>query len=123
MHDARYRTVFAFPRMVEDLLRGFAAREWADALDFSTLRKVPADYVSDERLSRRGDAVWQVRFHDGRPVLAVLEFQSSDDPRMALRILACPGPAIPGCGRALSYAAPIRPADCQIIDVRPDTVA
>ena len=88
MHDARYRTVFAFPRMVEDLLRGFAAREWADALDFSTLRKVPADYVSDERLSRRGDAVWQVRFHDGRPVLAVLEFQSSDDPRMALRILA-----------------------------------
>ena len=88
MHDARYRTVFAFPRMVEDLLRGFAAREWADALDFSTLRKVPADYVSDERLSRRGDAVWQVRFHDGRPVLAVLEFQSSDDPRMAWRILA-----------------------------------
>ena len=88
MHDARYRTVFAFPRMVEDLLRGFAARAWAGSLDFSTLQKVPADYVSDERLSRRGDAVWQVRFHDGRPVLVVLEFQSSDDPRMALRILA-----------------------------------
>ena len=88
MHDARYRTVFAFPRMVEDLLRGFAARAWAGSLDFSTLQKVPADYVSDERLSRRGDGVWQVRFHDGRPVLVVLEFQSSDDPRMALRILA-----------------------------------
>ena len=88
MHDARYRTVFAFPRMVEDLLRGFAARAWAGSLDFSTLQKVPADYVSDERLSHRGDAVWQVRFHDGRPVLVVLEFQSSDDPRMALRILA-----------------------------------
>ena len=42
MHDERYRTVFAFPRMVEDLLRGFAAREWAGALDFSTLRKMPA---------------------------------------------------------------------------------
>ena len=74
--------------MVEDLLRGFAARAWTDSLDFSTLQKVPADYVSDERLSRRGDAVWQVRFHDGRPVLVVLEFQSNDDPRMALRILA-----------------------------------
>ena len=45
MHDERYRTVFAFPRMVEDLLRGFAAREWAAALDFSTLRKLPAEYV------------------------------------------------------------------------------
>ena len=54
MHDERYRTVFAFPRMVEDLLRGFVAREWAGALDFSTLRKMPAEYVSDERLVRRG---------------------------------------------------------------------
>ena len=88
MHDARYRTVFAFPHMVEDLLRGFAARTWADALDFSTLRKLPADYVSDERLRRRGDSAWQVRFRDGRPMLVVLEFQSNDDPRMALRILA-----------------------------------
>ena len=38
MHDERYRTVFAFPRMVENLLRGFVAREWTGALDFSTLR-------------------------------------------------------------------------------------
>ena len=43
MHDERYRTVFAFPRMVEDLLRGFAAREWAAALDVSALRKLPAE--------------------------------------------------------------------------------
>ena len=88
MHDERYRTVFAFPRMVEDLLCGFAAREWAAALDFSTLRKLPAEYVSDERLVRRGDTVWQVCLHDRRPVLVVLEFQSGEEPRMALRILA-----------------------------------
>ena len=67
MHDERYRTVFAFPRMVEDLLRGFAAREWAAALDFSTLRKLPAEYVSDERLVRRGDTVWQVCLPASRP--------------------------------------------------------
>ena len=86
--DERYRTIFAFPRMVEDLLRGFAAVEWAGTLDFSTLRKVPAEYVSDERLRRRGDAVWQVRLRDGRDLLVLLEFQSRDDSRMALRILA-----------------------------------
>ena len=40
MQDERYRTVFAFPRMVEDLLRGFAAREWAGALDFSRCRRI-----------------------------------------------------------------------------------
>ena len=88
MHDERYRTVFAFPRMVEDLLRGFAAREWATELDFSTLRKLPAEYVSDERLVRRGDTVWQVCLHGRGPVLVVVEFQSSEDPWMALRILA-----------------------------------
>ena len=88
MHDERYRTVFAFPRMVEDLLRGFAPHEWAAALDFSTLRKVPAEYVSDERPVRRGDTVWQVCLHDRGPMLVVLECQSSEEPRMALRILA-----------------------------------
>ena len=88
MHDELYKTLFAFPRMVEDLLRGFAARRWADELDFSSLRKLSADYVSDDRLRRHGDHVWQVRFRDGRPLVVVLEFQSRDDPRMALRILA-----------------------------------
>ena len=88
MHDDRYKTIFAFRRMAEDLLQGFVARGWAGAIDFSTLRKMPAEYVSDTRLSRRGDAVWQVRFRDGRHLLVLLEFQSRQDPRMALRILA-----------------------------------
>ena len=88
MHDERYKTLFAFPRMVEDLVRGFAAREQADALDFSTLRKVPAEYISDTRLIRRGDAVWQLRFRDGRRLLLMLEFQSREEARMALRFLA-----------------------------------
>ena len=87
MHDQIYKKLFAFPRMVEDLLRGFAARGWAGKLEFSTLRKVPAEYVSDALLKRHGDTVWQVRFRDGRHLLVVLEFQSREDPRMALRIL------------------------------------
>ena len=85
--DENYKKLFAFPRMVEDLLRGFAARGWAGKLEFSTLRKVPAEYVSDALLKRHGDTVWQVRSRDGRHLLVVLEFQSREDPRMALRIL------------------------------------
>ena len=87
MHDERYKTLFAFPRMVEDLVRGFAAREQADALDFSTLRKVPTEYVSDARLIRRSDVVWRMRFRDGRHLLLMLEFQSREESRMALRFL------------------------------------
>ena len=44
--------------------------------------------MSDERLGRCGDTVWEVCLHDRGPVLVVLEFQSGEDPRMALRILA-----------------------------------
>ena len=44
--------------------------------------------MSDERLVRRGDTLWQMYLHHRRPVLVVLEFQSGEEPRMALRILA-----------------------------------
>ena len=91
VHDEIYKRLFAFPRMVEDLMRGFAAREWAAAIDFSTLRKLPAEYVSDEMRRRIGDAVWAVQLRDGGHVLAMLEFQSRNDPMMALRILVYTG--------------------------------
>ena len=87
MHDERYKTLFAFPRMVEDLVRGFASREQADALDFSTLRKIPAEYISDTRLIRRGDAVLQMRFRDGRHLLLMLEFQFREELRTVLWFL------------------------------------
>jgi len=88
MHDEHYKHLFAFPRMVEDLLRGFVRGDWIDAVDFSTLDKLSAEYVSDERRSRHGDTVWRVRHRDAwLHVLVLLEFQSNDDPDMALRIL------------------------------------
>ena len=88
MDDPIYRRLFAFPRMVEDLLRAVAAGDWIDAVDFGTLRKLPADHVGDHGQQRRGDAVWRVQFR-GRwlYLLILLEFQSRVDPRMALRIL------------------------------------
>ncbi len=92
MHDETYKKLFAFPRMVEDLLRGFVAGPRVDDIDFSTLQKLSAEYVSDELLKRHGDAVWRVRLR-GRWVYLVvlLEFQSRDEPRMALRILTYTG--------------------------------
>lgn len=89
MHDETYKKLFAFPRMVEDLLRGFVAGPWSKEIDFSTLEKLSAEYVSDELLARHGDAVWRVRLHQSwLYLLVLLEFQSQDEPRMALRILA-----------------------------------
>ena len=40
MHDETYKKLFAFPRMVGDLLRGFVAGLWVEDIGFSTLRKL-----------------------------------------------------------------------------------
>ena len=95
MHDAAYKSLFSHPRMVADLLRGFAAREWSDELDFETLEKLPADYVSDDMRQRHGDSVWRVRLQgQGEAwlyLLVMLEFQSTTDPFMAVRVLVYTG--------------------------------
>ena len=89
MQDPNYKRLFSFPRMVEDLLRGVLPGPWLDELDFSTLEKLPTEYVSDELLKRHGDCVWRVSRRRGEwlYLLVLLEFQSTDEPRMALRIL------------------------------------
>ena len=89
MQDPNYKRLFSFPRMVADLLRGFLPGDWLTELDFSTLKKLPTEYVSDELLKRHGDCVWRVSRRRGEwlYLLVLLEFQSTDEPRMALRIL------------------------------------
>ena len=85
--DPIYKRLFAFPEMVADLLRSLLP---ANDLDFdaSSLQKMPAEYVSDDFRQRRGDAVWRLRTR-GRDlhVLVLLEFQSTTNERMALRVL------------------------------------
>ena len=85
--DPIYKRLYAFPEMVADLLRSLLP---ADDLDFdaSSLQKLPAEYVSDKFRQRRGDTVWRVHTR-GRDlhVLVLLEFQSTDDKTMALRVL------------------------------------
>ena len=93
MHDAAYKLIFARPRMVRDLLDGFAARGWSDALDFDTLAPVPASFVNRDLRQRHGDLVWRVRFRGDRWLYLVLllEFQATVDPAMAVRMLSYTG--------------------------------
>ena len=90
MHDAVYKSFFARPRMVRDLLEGFAARSWSDALDFDTLEPLPASFVSRDLQQRHGDLVWRIRFRADRwlYLMLLLEFQATVDRGMAVRMLA-----------------------------------
>ena len=89
MDDPAYKRLFSRPRMVRDLLRGFAARDWSAELDLDSLTALPASYVSHDLRQRHGDLVWRVRFKDDRwlYVVLLLEFQSAVDRSMAVRML------------------------------------
>ena len=79
--------IFAFPRVIEDLLRAFVPGDWLQEVNFATLNKLSTEYISDELLKRHGDNVWRMRLRKNWLYLLLLvEFQSTDDPLMALRI-------------------------------------
>ena len=87
-HDNSYKLLFSHPEMVRDLLVGFVREEWVAQLDFSTLEKRSGSYVSDDLRDREDDIIWRVRWgEDWVYVYLLLEFQSSVDTHMAVRIM------------------------------------
>ena len=88
-HDAAYKLLFSFPEMVRDLLDGFVSDEWVAELDLSTLERWPESQVDDTLRERHQDRVWRVRYRRRwLYVLVLLEFQSTVDRTMAVRVLA-----------------------------------
>ena len=91
VHDRVYKRLFSDPRVVEDLLRGFVPVKWVERLDFTTLRRLPSEYVSRELHHRLGDLVWRVEPGASEApagsVLVLLELQSTVDRAMAARMM------------------------------------
>ncbi len=102
-HDAGYKSLFARRRTVEDTLRALPlATVIGDAdqrdpelddlvrrLDFSTLERMPADFVTEHLGRRHADMLWRIRTVDETwlHLLVLFEFQSTVDRRMALRTM------------------------------------
>src|SRR3954451_12827058 len=89
-HDHAYKLLFAHPQMVRELLEGFVGGAWLTQIDFGTLERVSDNYVSEDLRARADDIVWRVRCGD-RYVYLLLEFQSSVEPFMAVRVLTYVG--------------------------------
>ena len=90
--DASYKLLFSAPEVVRDLVLGFIPDAWLAGLDYSTLEKVPASYVTDDLRRRSDDVVWRVKAGEDWLYLYILiEFQSRVDPFMAVRLLVYVG--------------------------------
>lgn len=88
-HDHSYKLLFSQQILVRDLLRGFVPQDWVGQLDYDTLEKVGTEYISNELLRRSNDLVWRLRLNGEKwlYVYVMLEFQSSNEPWMALRLM------------------------------------
>lgn len=90
--DASYKLLFSAPELVRDLVLGFIPDDWLHSLDYSTLEKVPGSYVTDDLRHRADDVIWRVKA-DGEWIYLYLliEFQSTIDPYMAVRMMTYVG--------------------------------
>ncbi|WP_430754974.1 Rpn family recombination-promoting nuclease/putative transposase [Magnetovirga frankeli] len=91
-HDIGYKHLFSIPEMVRDLILGFIPDAWLHSLDLNTLEKVSGHYVSEDFQKREDDVVWRIQV--GKEWLCLyllIEFQSTDDPHMALRMMVYVG--------------------------------
>ena len=100
LRDPAFKRICSHSRMIADALRGYAAKPGGPldprtvaALDFRTLRKLPAEWAREDFRLRLSDQVWRVRFRRARDrsapaghLLILVEFQSQPHPDMALRM-------------------------------------
>ena len=90
-NDASYRNIFNHASMIEWLLRRYVAQPWIERLDISTLEPVKAHFVGPENQQRESDLIWRAKLRDCHEwfyVYVLVEFQSTPDRFMAVRVLA-----------------------------------
>ena len=87
-NNSGYKELFSHPQMVRDLLTGFVNEDWLNLLNFSTLEKYNASFITANLRQRMDDIIWRVKW--GKKWLylyIIIEFQSSVDKFMAVRIM------------------------------------
>jgi predicted transposase/invertase (TIGR01784 family) len=85
--DTRYTELFSHPFFVRRLLESFVDEAFAKELDYGGMEPVKTKFVTEAYAKRESDVIWKVRFRKRDLYLFILiEFQSSVDQRMPLRL-------------------------------------
>ncbi len=89
-HDSAYKLLFSYPHLVECLVRGFVPGSWIRKLNFDSLEAVSEAHPADAVSTRYDDMIWRLQWRDSGEwvyIYLMLEFQSTDEPFMAVRVL------------------------------------
>ena len=93
-YDASYKLLFSQPAMVRSLLQDLIAEDFVAELDLDTLERLPGEHVARGGQKRFSDIVWKVQRKENAEgsatpcyIAILLEFQSTPDRLMALRLL------------------------------------
>lgn len=88
IHDSGYKFLFSNRTIFRQLMESFVDQPWVQQLDFARAERVDKSFVDEEYQERESDLIYRVPFGDDAVyVYVLLEFQSTVDPLMALRML------------------------------------
>lgn len=88
IHDIGYKELFSYPELVEELLLSFVKEDFVQHLDFSTLERLDKSFITPEFKEKESDLIYRINFREKAVyIFLLIEFQSSVDKFMALRIL------------------------------------
>ncbi len=89
LHDHGYAYLFADPEMVRQLLETCVDEDWVRDIEIEKLSPLPTTLIDRRLIRRENDLLLQARYR-GREayVLIMLEFQSTPDRFMTVRLLA-----------------------------------
>ncbi|RKU32482.1 hypothetical protein C6496_23895 [Candidatus Poribacteria bacterium] len=88
IHDSGYKKLFSNRTIFRQLLETFVNQEWVHSLDFDKCEPLDKSFISEHYKETESDLIYKVQFQDREVYIYILiEFQSTVDPFMALRVL------------------------------------
>ena len=88
IHDSGYKKLFSNRTIFRQLIETFVNQEWVHSLDFDTCEPLDKSFISEHYKETESDLIYKVQFQDREVYIYILiEFQSTVDPFMALRVL------------------------------------
>jgi len=88
IHDSGYKKLFSNRTIFRQLIETFVHEDWVQEIDFTQAETLDKSFISDHYKETESDLIYRVRFKGKEAYLVILlEFQSSVDRFMALRVL------------------------------------